>query len=518
MASGDVPVHSAPAPSGDERPPAELRRGVVGLGGVLFQSITFMAPAIATAFSIPIGMAFGGGATPLAVIFALIASLFVASSIAQLARHMPSAGSFYTYVSNSIHPGLGFLVGWAFELALLVGGAFLATQIGIIVSGTLNSEFGTPASLWWVWTVLGTIVVFTLGYLGIRASTRAGLVLGAFEVLVILALAVTLIVKAGSHNTLSVFGTQFANNPRYRGFSGIIAASVFSILAFIGFEQAAPLAEEAHEPRRHVRLAVLLSCLGVGIFYVVGTYASTVFYGPRRMLGFVSVGSSNPWQNVLARDAWGAAGFVIVFLALLNSVIASQNAANNSSTRTLFAMGRIRLLPGSFALLTRRSGSPYVGLWAQLLITIGVSLWLGEQYGPYTAFSLTATVLVDVAVPLYILLNVACIVYFARFRRDEFSWLLHGLIPVLGIAAFVPAFFAGAGIPVFSFITPLPSPLSYAGPAVGAWVILGLIYLTYLYARHPKRVLETRRVFITEQPQPVSAGADPAGGVPDTSR
>jgi len=147
MASGDVPVHSAPAPSGDERPPAELRRGVVGLGGVLFQSITFMAPAIATAFSSPIGMAFGGGATPLAVIFALIASWFVASSIAQLARHMPSAGSFYTYVSNSIHPGLGFLVGWAFELALLVGGAFLATQIGIIVSGTLNSEFGPPASL-----------------------------------------------------------------------------------------------------------------------------------------------------------------------------------------------------------------------------------------------------------------------------------------------------------------------------------------------------------------------------------
>src|SRR5262249_55302379 len=37
--------------------------------------------------------------------------------IAELAKHMPSAGSFYTYVSNSIHPGLGFLVGWAFELA-----------------------------------------------------------------------------------------------------------------------------------------------------------------------------------------------------------------------------------------------------------------------------------------------------------------------------------------------------------------------------------------------------------------
>ena len=516
MSAGEVPARSGPAPAADGPPPEELRRGVVGFGGVLFQSITFMAPAIATAFSIPIGMAFGGGATPLAVVLALIASLFVASSIGQLAKHMPSAGSFYTYVSNSIHPGLGFLVGWAFELALLIGGAFLATQIGIIVSGTLNSEFGTATSQWWIWMVLGTVLVFVLGYLGIRTSTRVGVVLGAFEVLVILALAITLIVKAGSHNTLSVFGTEFANNPKYGGFSGVIAASIFSILAFIGFEEAAPLAEEAHEPRRNVRVAVLLSCLAVGIFYVINTYASTVFYGPQRMLGFVEVGKSNPWQDVLAREAWGAAGFVIVFLALLNSVIANQNAANNSSTRNLFAMGRIRLLPRSFALLTRRFGSPYVGLGAQLLITVGVSLWLGLQYDPYTAFALTATVIVDVFVPLYILLNVACIVYYARFRRAEFNWLLHGLIPVLGIAAFIPAFFAGAGIPVFSFITPLPSPLSYAGPAVGLWVLIGLIYLGYLYARHPERVRETRRIFIADEPQPVAAGRDAAEGTPDT--
>ena len=59
-----------------------------------------------------------------------------------------------------------------------------------------------------------------------------------------------------------------------------------------------------------VPLAHLFSCLGVGLFYVINTYASTVFYGPSRMLGFVAVGNSNPWQDVLARDAWGAAGFV----------------------------------------------------------------------------------------------------------------------------------------------------------------------------------------------------------------
>jgi hypothetical protein len=95
MASGGAPVPGGAVPAVGAQPAQQLRRGAVGFGGVLFQSVTFMAPAIATAFSIPAGMAFGGGATPLAVILALVASLFVASSIAQLARHMPSAGSFY---------------------------------------------------------------------------------------------------------------------------------------------------------------------------------------------------------------------------------------------------------------------------------------------------------------------------------------------------------------------------------------------------------------------------------------
>jgi amino acid transporter len=459
-----------------------------------------MAPAIATAFSIPIGMSFAGGATPLAVIIALVASLCVASSVAQMAKHMPTAGSFYTYVSKSIHPMLGFLVAWAFELALLMGGAFLALQIALIVAPTLNQEFSVSADLWWPWAVLGAVLVFSLGYFGIKATTRVGLILGVFEIGVILALAITLIVKAGSHNTLQVFGTHFANNPDFKGFSGVFAASVFSVLAFIGFEEAAPLAEEAHEPRRHIQLAVVLSALIIGIFYLVNTYASTVFFGPDRMVNFVHAGNDNPWQNLLARNAWGAFGFLIVFLALLNSAIANLNAANNSSSRNLYAMGRIRLLPGAFAALNRRFRSPYVGLFAMLVVTIGVALWLGFQYDPLTAFQVTATVIVDMFTPIYILLNVACIVYYLRFRRGEFNAVLHLLIPLVGIAAFVPAFLAGAGLPAFSFISRLPKPLSYAGPAAGIWMVIGLIYLLVLAAARPQRIRETRRIFVEEEP------------------
>src|SRR6266568_644274 len=415
MAADEVRAPTPGESASGRGQPQALRRGAVPFAGVLFQSITFMAPAIAAAFSIPAGFAFAGGAAPLAVIVALAAALIAASSVAQLAKHMPSAGSFYTYVSTSIHSGLGFLVAWVFELALLVGGAFLAVQIGIIVSGILSTDLGVSASLWWIWMVLGSVLVFVLGYLGIRASTGVGELLGAFEILVFLALAITLIVKAGGHNTLAVFGTRYATIAHFHGFSGVFAASVFSILAFIGFEEAAPIAEEAHNPRRHVQVAVLLSCLLIGLFYILTTYASTVFFGPHRMANLVTLGNSNPWQNLLARNAWGTVGYV------------------------------------------------------------------------------------DVFTPLFILLNLACIVYYARYRRHEFNWLLHGLLPALGIVAFIPAFLAGAGIPVFKFITPLPPPLSYAGPAVGVWLLIGIAYLIYLYVRHPGRVLETRRIFVDDE-------------------
>jgi amino acid transporter len=455
-----------------------------------------MAPAIATALSIPAGIVFSGGGAPLAVIFALVASLFAANSIGQLSKHMPSAGSFYTYVSNGIHPIVGFLVAWGFLRAIIIGGPFLALQMGFIVANTLNAEWGWSTDLWWIWTLLVCILVFLLGYRGIHASTTAGVLLGAFEIVVFVALSITLIIQAGSDNTLQVFGTHYANNPDYKGLSGIVAGSVFTILAFIGFEEAAPIAEEAHEPRRTVFWAVILSCLGIGIFYVLNTYASSIAFGPANMTGFVSAGDSNPWQNLLGRQAWGTAGFILVFITLINSVIANQNAANNSSTRTMFSMGRLRLLPAQYGALTR--GSPVLALVTQLVVSVGVAMWLGFKYDPYTAFALTATILVDIFVPMYILLNVACFMYFWRFRRDQFNWLLHGLLPLLGTLAFIPAFFAGAGIPAFSFISALPTPLSYAGPTAAVWMVIGVVYLIVLANRRPERIRETKRVFVED--------------------
>ena len=63
-----------------------------------------MAPAGAVALSIAAGATYAGAPLPLAVLLALIACLLVATSIGQLAEHLPSVGRFDTYPAEAIHP------------------------------------------------------------------------------------------------------------------------------------------------------------------------------------------------------------------------------------------------------------------------------------------------------------------------------------------------------------------------------------------------------------------------------
>ena len=58
---------------------------------------------------------------------------------------------------------------------------------------------------------------------------------------------------------------------------------VFCLLAFVGFEAAAPLGEETRDPRRTIRRAVLLSAVLIGLFYIFNMYAATVYFGPDKM-------------------------------------------------------------------------------------------------------------------------------------------------------------------------------------------------------------------------------------------
>ncbi len=237
-----------------------LARNAIGLPGVLFQSITHMAPAVATALSIGAATGFAGGITPLALVFAMIAVLFTAFSMAQLARHLPSAGGMFTYVGRGLGSFFGWIVAWSFALAeplvmpLLLGG--FGFYGAIFLSAYLNIQFEIA---WIVLAILCGLVVWWLNYRGIGLSSRAGVVLGVIEIAIFLLISALLIVNA-EENTLSVFV------PGEDGVRPAFQGMIFCLLAFIGFEAAAPLGEETAEPRRTIPQAVIWSAILVGLF------------------------------------------------------------------------------------------------------------------------------------------------------------------------------------------------------------------------------------------------------------
>jgi len=63
---------------------------------------------------------------------------------------------------------------------------------------------------------------------------------------------------------------------------------------------------------------------------------------------------------------------------------------------------------------------------------------------------------------------------------------------------------------VFSFVAPLTPPLSYMAPGVAGWMIIGVIYLIFLYNRDPRRVTEVGLVHLDAQ-------VEPATGAPSRS-
>jgi amino acid transporter len=492
---------AAPSPSA-----TGLRRDAIGLREVLFQSITDMAPGAAIAASIPAGVAFAGGSLPLSVIFALVACLLCAWCIGLLAREMPAAGSLATYAARGLHPAAGFLVAWGYVLVGWLIPPLVLLQLGFTTAATLNAEIsGYPATLWWPWSIAGALIVLAAGYYGVRTSARLGTILGLFEIGVFLVLGVFLVVHAGSHNTLSVFGTSYTPSG-FRGISGVIGGSVFTLLAFGGFEGAAPLAEETRDPRRTIQRAVLLATLLIGLLYVFTTYAVDVAFGPKGFSGFTTGTGSASWEG-LARSLYGIFWF-FVFLAIVNSTIANANAGINVSSRTAYAMGRIGAFPRFFELINPRHRSPVASILVAFVVTIGVTLGLGFGYTPTVAFAMVGTGIVIVLVAIYILMNASCIGFFSRRAggvKPSFNWLSHLVIPVLGIAAFVPAWLTAAGIKVFSFVAPLAPPFSYMGPAVGAWMIIGVIYLIVLYRRDPRRVTEVGLVHLDAEVEPTTA-------------
>src|SRR6266446_2086405 len=467
-----------------------LRPNAIGLPGVLFQSITTMAPASAVAFTLgPAAIGFTGGALPLAVFIALIICSFIAFNIGSLAKYLPTAGGYYTYVSRGLGVQAGWMTGWLFDLAYLLIVPFQLLVLGPVADDFVRRYFhftALGANGWILWAMIFAVVVFALTYFGIKLSVDTSVVLGVIEIVVFVVLSLWLIVTAGSGNTAAAFNPASSLQHGLGGWQGILEGMIFVFLAFAGFESSAPLAEEAHNPRQTVPRAILLAVVLIGIFYVLCSYAGEVGWGFNKITTYLN--DPNPWATMGSR-VWGPFEF-IVSLAILNSALANANAGVNAATRVLYAMGRTRTLPVSLA-HTNRYRTPDIAIFLTMIVAVVLTLWPGLVYGPATAFGLLGTI---IGIPIILVYMVTCLAvpfFYRREHPDAFNVVWHIIFPAI-------PFIVLAVVLYFQFV-PLPAPpLNLAGPICAAWFVLGLIVVIVLSQRAPQALAQSSKVYFEE--------------------
>jgi amino acid transporter len=470
-------------------PGESLQRNAIGLTEVLFQSITHMAPAVAVALSIGAATGFAGRLTPLAVVLAMVACLFTAYSIGQLAKHLPSAGGMYTYVARGLGPFFGWLMAWAFALAEPLVAPILLAAFGFYGATFLQTYLHVSMDftiLWVVLAVLCGLLLWWLIYSGVQLSTRAGVLLGAIEISIFVFISLLLIINAGDRNTIDVF------IPGDQGIQPAFQGMIFCLLAFIGFEAAAPLGEEARDPRRTIPKAVIWSTVGVGAFYVLCYYAATVYFGVDRMADFYGFNGGDPW-GFMGTEVLGTLGGILVVFAIINSSLANANSGATAATRSLFSMARGGLLPKLFAAVHPTHRTPVNAVHFQVLVAIVVAVGGGlylandpyEGLGPINIYVFIGTMLGLLFAGMYMAVNVAVIGFYLRERRDEFNVIKHLLIPVLGVLAMIPAMMSvigGLTIPFFDItLDPYANALRFTAPIVGVWMLIGIVIFVVLW-------------------------------------
>jgi putrescine importer len=250
-----------PSRAAQEKVPAGPRlKRVLGLWDLVYYGIILTSPIAA----VPLfgeAQVFSRGHTVTTLLLGMVAMSVTAVSFGRMANVYPSSGSVYSYISKTLNPHVGFILGWAMFLEYL----FQPIQNSLYAVLTIHRMVPhVPFALLAALTV-GFITVLTVQ--GIKFTARTNEVLLGFMLLVTAAFLVQAFRYVVLRQTFGgLFSLQPIYNPATFDLHALAAGTSFAALVFIGFDGVSILAEEVKNPKRNVMLASVLVCVFTGLF------------------------------------------------------------------------------------------------------------------------------------------------------------------------------------------------------------------------------------------------------------
>lgn len=382
-----------------------------------------MGPAYSLASTMGPLVASAGTAAPLALIALSAIMLCVAVAFAALSRVAPNAGSSYAWIRLAFGPHAGAYGAW-----LLILSNFFATLAIAVPAGSYTLALVAPAyaqSPGWsavvgaVW-IVGSAVLL---YIGIRPTAVVTFIALAFEMLVLLAAAV-----ASAFHPVAVFATAAPSLPPLT-LAGFAGAMTLGVWMSDGWEVSASTGEEVDGSASAagrggiagllVTTGILLACM-LAFLHLIP--AARLASNASDSLAFVGGVLGPGWR-------------IAIVSAVMISTLSTLWTTMLYLSRSVYAMGRDRVLPRLLGSLDRRN-EPF---WS--LVTVAVLVTVCELI---TGFSKTAAdqlTLVVNASSVFLGLLFACtaaasVRHFWGQRSVATVWIpMLGGVALLGILA-----------------------------------------------------------------------------------
>lgn len=423
-----------------------LRKGTLGLFGIIFFVVAAAAPVagMTGAFPVALGIGDGAGAAGMYVAVGIILLIF-SVGYATMSHYVTNTGAFFAYVGRGL--GITWGVGSAFASVL----AYLTVQWGVIgfLSGQLDFYLQAKFALdlpWWIYGIVLIVLVWVLSALRVDIGAKVLGVLLCIEILALIIVSIAILASGGPEGI--DIGASFSPSAIFAGglAGGAGIAFAFALASFIGFEATAIYGEESKDPKRTVPKATYISVIFitllfglVGLALVTGLGATDIQNKVFEVTAIEGVPLSDPSAVLFSLAGANVGQWMVELFSIivLTSLFAATLAFQNSAARYLFAMGRAGVLPKKLDGVNSRQApmraTTVVSILAILLVVIGIIFnWdpILNIFYWFGAVAVIAIVLTEIFV------SIAVIVYFRRTKEDTRVWhtLIAPLLAIIGLA------------------------------------------------------------------------------------
>jgi amino acid transporter len=507
--SDKLSVENAPVPRSEST--HQLKPGALGLMGVLFIAVANAAPITAMTGNTPLAIGYGNGiGAPAGFFVATIVLTLFTIGFVEMARYVTTAGAFYGFITQGLGQVWGMAAGALATMAYVV---FEGSLIGIFAyfsNTALDSWFGWNVN-WLILAVIGIAVIGIFGYFDISiAATILGVTLVA-EVLLLGALALSVLFSGGGPdglvgeavNPLNAFKSLEAGGGGIGAVldgKAVAAGSAaiglfFAFWSWVGFETTAVYGEESRNPKRIVPRATLIAVVGLGLFYTFVSWMMIAGNGKKVAIEKANTDGIALWVD-LAKDKLGGdfVGDIYLFLIVMGS-FACGLAFHTAASRYLYAIGReLPATKNTLGATHGTHGTPHIASIVQSVITLVLTLAFfflttgGDdatkgayiyQYGLLAILGTMAILIVQAVTSL------AVIWYFHVKKAQPGNIVTTGIIPALGGLGMLYVVwllidnikFAGGAGSAAPFFTAIPY-------LVAATAVVGLLGVLWLKSRN----------------------------------